>query len=59
MSSARQLKTLQKTDFDRLLAWLDPNPDRAGQLYEKIRWRLIAILASRLPASASWFDTRS
>lgn len=47
MSSARQLKTLQKTDFDRLLAWLDPNPDRAGQLYEKIRWRLIAILASR------------
>jgi len=38
---------LQKTDFDRLLAWLDPNPDRAGELYEKIRWRLIAILASR------------
>jgi DNA-directed RNA polymerase specialized sigma24 family protein len=38
---------LQKTDFDRLLLWLDPNPERAGELYEKIRWRLIAILASR------------
>jgi len=47
MSPARQLKTLQKTDFDRLLWWLDPNPEHAGELYEKIRWRLIAILASR------------
>ena len=47
MSPARQLRTLQKTDFDRLLLWLDPNPERAGELYEKIRWRLIAILASR------------
>src|SRR5215470_4321886 len=47
MSPARQLNTLQKTDFDRLLLWLDPNPDIAGELYEKIRWRLIAILASR------------
>ncbi|HEV8139821.1 MAG TPA: hypothetical protein VGP81_08620 [Pyrinomonadaceae bacterium] len=47
MSPARQLKVLQKTDFDRLLLWLDPNPEHAGELYEKIRWRLIAILASR------------
>jgi DNA-directed RNA polymerase specialized sigma24 family protein len=47
MSPARQLKVLQKTDFDRLLSWLDPNPERAGELYEKIRWRLIAVLASR------------
>ena len=47
MSPARQLKTLQKTDFDRLLLWLDPNPEHAGELYERIRWRLIAILASR------------
>ena len=47
MSAARQLKTLQKTDFDRLLLWLDPNPERAGELYEKVRWRLIAILAAR------------
>ena len=47
MSSAPGLKDLRKTDFDRLLLWLDPNPDLAGELYEKIRWRLIAILASR------------
>ncbi len=38
---------LEPADFQRLLAWLDPNPDGAGQLYESIRWRLIAILASR------------
>jgi len=38
---------LEPADFDRLLTWLDPDADRAGQLYESIRWRLIAILASR------------
>lgn len=38
---------LEPADFDRLLTWLDPDSDRAGQLYESIRWRLIAILASR------------
>ena len=38
---------LESADFDRLLTWLDPDPDRAGQRYESIRWRLIAILASR------------
>jgi DNA-directed RNA polymerase specialized sigma24 family protein len=43
----RQLKVLEPADFDRLLIWLDSNPDRAGQLYESIRWRLIAILAAR------------
>ena len=47
MTPAKQIRTLQKTDFDRLLSWLDPDPDRAGELYESIRWRLIAILASR------------
>ena len=47
MSRAVQLKSLEQADFDRLLAWLDPNPERAGALYESIRWRLIAILASR------------
>src|SRR5687768_18014810 len=47
MLPMRQLKVLEPADFDRLLTWLDPDPDRAGQLYESIRWRLIAILASR------------
>ncbi|HKP37852.1 MAG TPA: hypothetical protein VJT71_13425 [Pyrinomonadaceae bacterium] len=47
MSPARKLRTLEQADFDRLLNWLDSDPEVAGTLYEKIRWRLIAILASR------------
>lgn len=47
MSPARKLQGLKQEDFDLLLSWLDPNADRAGLIYEKIRWRLIAILASR------------
>jgi hypothetical protein len=27
-------------DFDRFLAWLDPNRDEAGRRYEEIRRRL-------------------
>lgn len=34
-------------DFDRLLSWLDPDRDRAGERYEKIRRKLILIFASR------------
>ena len=47
MSPARQLHVLRQEEFDRLLRWLDTDTDRAGRIYEKIRWRLIAILASR------------
>ncbi|HXI25107.1 MAG TPA: hypothetical protein VNG71_14685 [Pyrinomonadaceae bacterium] len=47
MSPARKLHELKQDEFDQLLGWLDPDRERAGQLYEKIRWRLIAILASR------------
>ena len=47
MSPAKKLHVLQQEDFDRLLSWLDSDPERAGLIYEKIRWRLIAILASR------------
>lgn len=47
MSPAKNLHQLKQEDFDRLLNWLDPDPERAGTLYERIRWRLIAILASR------------
>jgi DNA-directed RNA polymerase specialized sigma24 family protein len=47
MSPAKKLHTLELEEFDRLLRWLDPNPERAGLEYEEIRWRLIAILASR------------
>jgi DNA-directed RNA polymerase specialized sigma24 family protein len=47
MSPAKKLQTLKQDDFDRLLSWLNPDPERAGVVYERIRWRLIAILASR------------
>jgi DNA-directed RNA polymerase specialized sigma24 family protein len=47
MLPAKKLHVLQQQEFDRLLGWLDPDPQRAGLAYEKIRWRLIAILASR------------
>ena len=47
MSAARNFKELRAEDFDRLLNWLDADRDRAGLLYERIRWRLLTILASR------------
>lgn len=47
MAAAKQLKELRKADFDRLLSWLDNDRERAGLLYEKIRWRLVTILAAR------------
>jgi DNA-directed RNA polymerase specialized sigma24 family protein len=33
--------------FDRFLVWLNPDPDRAGEIYEEIRRRLIKIFACR------------
>jgi DNA-directed RNA polymerase specialized sigma24 family protein len=47
MSPAKQLKELRQEDFDRLLSWLDNDRERAGMLYERIRWRLVTILAAR------------
>src|SRR5260370_34983347 len=47
MSPAKTLQIIKQEDFDRLLMWLDPDPERAGLTYEKIRWRLVAILAAR------------
>lgn len=38
---------LTKEEFDQLLAWLDPDPGRAGERYEAIRHRLITIFLSR------------
>ncbi len=34
-------------DFNRLLAWLDPDRDRAGERYERIRRKLILFFAAR------------
>ena len=47
MSPAKKLNILRQEDFDRLLNWLDSDAEQSGLIYEKIRWRLIAILASR------------
>lgn len=38
---------LDQTAFDRLLAWLDPERERAGQRYEDIRLKLIKIFTCR------------
>jgi len=46
MSAAKHFKDLGQQDFDRLLNWLDADRERAGVLYERIRWRLVTILAS-------------
>jgi DNA-directed RNA polymerase specialized sigma24 family protein len=47
MLPAKTLRLLKQEEFDQLLRWLDPEPERAGLAYEKIRWRLVTILASR------------
>src|ERR1051325_9012687 len=47
MSAAKHFRDLEQQDFDRLLNWLDADRERAGLLYERIRWRLVTILASR------------
>jgi RNA polymerase sigma factor (sigma-70 family) len=38
---------LTKEQFEQLLAWLDPDPVRASEKYEKIRRRLITIFLNR------------
>ena len=47
MSPAKKLRELGQQAFDRLLNWLDADRERAGLLYEQIRWRLVTILAAR------------
>ena len=47
MSPAKKLKELEQQEFEWLLSWLDVDRERAGFLYEQIRWRLITILAAR------------
>jgi hypothetical protein len=39
--------SLDNETFEKLLRWLDPDRDRAGEKYEKIRTRLIKILAAK------------
>lgn len=39
--------TPSQDDFDKLLRWLDPDRDRAGEKYTKIQLRLMKIYSSR------------
>lgn len=39
--------TFDQAAFDELLGWLDPDPEAAGQVYELIRRKLIAIFRCR------------
>jgi RNA polymerase sigma factor (sigma-70 family) len=36
-----------KEDFDRLLEWLDPDPEKAAQVYEQMRRNMIALFNKR------------
>jgi DNA-directed RNA polymerase specialized sigma24 family protein len=36
-----------QSEFERLLSWLDPNPESAGAKYETIRHRLVRLFISR------------
>ncbi|HYW69875.1 MAG TPA: hypothetical protein VE961_02500 [Pyrinomonadaceae bacterium] len=47
MSAAKHYRDLTQPDFDRLLSWLDADRELAGLRYEKIRRRLVTILAAR------------
>ncbi len=47
MPPPRKIHVLSQEDLDRLLTWLDEDRELAGQIYEKIRWRLITIFAAR------------
>jgi RNA polymerase sigma factor (sigma-70 family) len=44
--------SLSQDNFDELLAWLHPNRDQAGKIYEDIRQRLIKIFTYRGSAVA-------
>lgn len=41
------MNLLNQTEFDRLLAWLDPDRDRAANRYEMLRLRLIMFFEGR------------
>ena len=47
MSLPKRSESLSQVDFERLLAWLDDDRERAGSEYEKVRRRLTTIFASR------------
>jgi RNA polymerase sigma factor (sigma-70 family) len=50
-------KEITREDFDRLLKLLDPDPERAAVLYEKLRYDMITIFSKRMvPCSEDLAD---
>ena len=47
MPAHRKTHNLDQQQFERLLSWLDVDREQAGLIYEKIRGRLVTILAAR------------
>ncbi len=47
MPLPKRSDSLRQADFDRLLAWLDEDRERAGEEYEKVRRRLTMIFSAR------------
>lgn len=47
MPPPQKTRVLSQEEFDRLLAWLDQDRERAGLAYEEIRRRLTTIFAAR------------
>jgi hypothetical protein len=47
MPLPKRSDSLRQDDFDRLLAWLDEDRERAGEEYEKMRRRLTTIFSAR------------
>lgn len=47
MPLPKRVDPLRQDDFDRLLAWLDEDRERAGEEYEKLRRRLTTIFSAR------------
>lgn len=49
----RKSTAITRQDFDRFLAWIDPNPDCAGELYTSFHRRLVVFFAGRRCGSAA------
>lgn len=47
MPDAITKNEITREEFDRFLAWLDPDPEQAGEEYEQLRYRLRLYLAQR------------
>ena len=47
MSNSKEAKEITAEKFANFLAWLSPNMDESGEMYERLRFRLITFFAGR------------